>query len=93
LEAEVEFHFEREVELHMSRGMSEKEARLAACRRFGGIDRAKEAYRDTRGLPVVETLFRDLGYGARMLRRSPDLRRRLSSRWPWESAQTAGCLL
>jgi predicted permease len=71
LEAELQFHFEREVELHMSRGLSEKEAKLAARRRFGGIARAKEACRDARGFPVVERLFRDLLYGARMLRRSP----------------------
>jgi hypothetical protein len=71
LEDELQFHFKREVELHMSRGMSEKEAQLAARKRFGGIDRAKEAYRDARGVPIVEMFFRDCRYGARMLRKSP----------------------
>src|SRR5262245_52371399 len=71
LEAELQFHFDREVELHMSNGMSEEEARLSARKRFGGIDRAKETYRDARGLPVIESFFRDVRYGARMLWRSP----------------------
>src|SRR6476660_1176929 len=51
--------------------MSADEARYAALRKFGGVDQVKETYRDRRGLPFIETLWRDLGYGFRMLRRSP----------------------
>src|SRR4029453_11646103 len=31
----------------------------------------KEAYRDQRGLPILETLWQDICYGARMLRKNP----------------------
>ncbi len=71
LEDELRFHFEREVEYLREQGMSAEEARFAARRRFGGMDRTKETYRDARGLPWVETFFQDLRYAARMLRRSP----------------------
>ncbi len=67
---ELQFHLEHEVERLTAQGMSPEEARHAARRRFGGLDRAKEAYRDARGLPWVEEFFRDLRYAIRMLRRS-----------------------
>jgi predicted permease len=51
--------------------MTAEAARYAALRKFGGVDQVKETYRDRRGIPFVETLFRDLTYGLRMLRRSP----------------------
>ena len=43
----------------------------AALRRFGGVARVKETYRETHSLPVFEVLWQDLRYGFRMLRRSP----------------------
>jgi MacB-like periplasmic core domain len=55
----------------MSRGMSFDEARRAARRSFGGVIQTKEAYRDQRGLPIVETIIQDLRYGLRMLRKNP----------------------
>ena len=71
LDDEVRFHLEMEAERLVQRGMSPDEARLAARCRFGGVERVKEAYRDQRGLPGVETFGRDLAHAARTLRRHP----------------------
>ena len=50
--------------------MSPEEARLAARRDFGGLEQAKERYREQRGLPFADTLVNDLRYGFRMLRKA-----------------------
>jgi putative ABC transport system permease protein len=71
LDEEVRFHLEREIEENIARGMSQEEARYAALRSFGGIDRVKEESRDERGIRLLEEVWQDMGYGARMLRRSP----------------------
>jgi len=71
LDQEISSHLEMLIEDYQRQGMSADEARFAALRKFGGIDQLKENYRDKRSLPAIETLFRDLGFGFRMLRRSP----------------------
>src|ERR1043165_510431 len=71
LDEEIRAHLEMQIEDYQHQGMTAEEARYAALRKFGGVDQVKETYRDRRGLPVFETLFRDLAYGLRMLRRSP----------------------
>src|SRR5215217_1426080 len=71
LDEEIRAHLELQIEDYQSQGMTAEEARYAALRKFGGVDQVKETYRDRRGLPGIETLFRDLAYGLRMLRRSP----------------------
>ncbi len=71
LAEEIQSHLEMQIEDHLRQGMSSQEARDLALRKFGGVEQIKETYRDRSGLPQVETLFRDLRYGFRMLRRSP----------------------
>ena len=71
LEAELRAHIMALTEENMRRGMSEEEARCAARREFGGVEQAKEAYREQRGLPFLETLAQDLRYAQRMLANSP----------------------
>src|SRR5262247_1756967 len=71
LQAEVEFHLEREIEENIVRGMSMEEARYAAIRSFGGVERVKEESRDARGIRLLEELWQDLRYGARMLLKQP----------------------
>src|SRR5262247_1612533 len=71
LDEEVRFHLEREIEENIVRGMTPEEARSAAMRSFGGVERVKEESRDERGVRLLEEVWQDLRYGARMLRKSP----------------------
>ena len=60
MDAEMRFHLEMETAENIRRGMSEEEARRAALRSFGGVERTKEAYRDIARFRLVEDLRRDL---------------------------------
>jgi hypothetical protein len=71
LRAELSFHIERQIEENLAAGMTEREARRAARREFGGVEQVKEECRDTRRVGFVDTLLEDLRYGARMLRKNP----------------------
>jgi predicted permease len=51
--------------------MTPQEARRQAVLKFGGVESAKENYRDRRGLPLVEHLFQDVRYALRTFRRNP----------------------
>ncbi len=70
LQAELQFHLEREIEENIVRGMKPEEARYAAMRSFGGVDRVKEESRDARGVRLLGELWQDLRYGGRMLLKS-----------------------
>lgn len=52
-------------------GMAPEEARLAARRKFGGVEQAKEIQRDARSLLWLDDAGRDVGYALRTLRRAP----------------------
>src|SRR6266403_995881 len=71
LDEELRSHLEMAVELNVRKGMAPDDARSEARRSFGGVEQTKEAYRDQRGLPMIETMLQDLRFGLRMLRRSP----------------------
>src|SRR3977135_1639768 len=68
---EIESHVQMHVEDNLRLGMTREEARRQAMIKLGGIESTKEANRDQRGLPLLETLWQDVRYGARMLRRNP----------------------
>jgi putative ABC transport system permease protein len=71
LDEELQTHLEMLAEENVRRGMNPEEARSMARRRFGGVELAKERYRDQRGLPVLETLLHDIRFALRMLRKNP----------------------
>lgn len=54
----------------MAAGMSREEARFAALRQFGGVDQAKELYRDERTLASLEQLMGDGRLAVRSLVRA-----------------------
>ncbi len=69
LEAEVSAHLDLAIEENIRRGMSPAEARRQALLRFGGVQRAREEQRETRGLPWLDILGQDLRFTLRTLRR------------------------
>jgi putative ABC transport system permease protein len=77
--ARAERELAREIAAHLAvleddyrqRGMSDDDARVAARRALGGIDRAKEIHRDQRSFPWLEDLRRDVPYAIRGWARHP----------------------
>ena len=71
LSAELESHLQLHIDDNLRAGMTASEARRQALIKLGGLDSTKEAYRDRRGWPGLESLGRDLRYGLRTLLKSP----------------------
>ena len=71
LSEEIESHLQLHIDDNVLAGMNPEEARRQALLRFGGIESAKEAYRDRRSLPLLESLVQDLRYSIRTLRKNP----------------------
>jgi putative ABC transport system permease protein len=67
LESNLQFH----IEDNLRAGMTPEQARRQALIRLGGLEQAKELYRDRSGLPGLETLLQDLRYAGRTLRKAP----------------------
>ncbi|MEX2264809.1 MAG: ABC transporter permease [Bryobacteraceae bacterium] len=72
-----DWDFSQELDTHLAmleedkirRGMTAQQARRAARLELGGLIQLREAHRETRGLPLVETILQDLRYTFRTLRR------------------------
>src|SRR5216110_2585965 len=71
LDDEIESHLQMHIDDNLRSGMTDDEARRQAMIKLGGIESTKEAYRDQRGLPLLEALWKDIRYGLRMLRKNP----------------------
>jgi predicted permease len=71
LDAELGDHLERATADYRRAGMSEAEALRRARLDLGGPEQVKEACRDARGTRLLEDLGQDVGYGLRVLRKSP----------------------
>src|SRR5262245_18678297 len=70
LDAELRYHVESLEAEYRHRGLSAEEAYMAARRDFGGVVAVEEAYRDQRGIPMFETLYRDIRFSLRSMRRT-----------------------
>jgi putative ABC transport system permease protein len=71
VDREFEVHLALEVEEQLERGVSLRDAKLAAAREFGSVALAKEELRDMRTGAALERLARELRHAARRLVRSP----------------------
>jgi predicted permease len=71
LDDELRFHIEREAEKYERQGMREEAALRRARLEFGGIEQAKEASRDMRGIARLDSIVRDLRYAIRSLTSRP----------------------
>lgn len=71
LEDELQFHFDEQVEKHMRAGLTREEAARRTRLEFGGLSQVKEDLRQSRGIPFLETMARDVTFALRQLRRTP----------------------
>src|SRR5437868_1909050 len=69
--AEIESNLQLHIEDNLRAGMAPEEARRHALIKLGGMEATREAYRDRRSLPALETVLQDLRYAARGLRKDP----------------------
>src|SRR5215510_6828226 len=71
LQEEIDAHLEMETQEKIADGLSREEARYAAQRAFGSVALATEDSRAWWGFRVLEELWQDFHYGARMLVKQP----------------------
>lgn len=71
LDDEQRFHIDMRVQEFVRNGMSPEEARHQATRQFGNRTLLKERTREMDTIGWIETVWRDLRFAARMLRKNP----------------------
>src|SRR5579863_6722151 len=71
LSDEMETHLELQIQDYIRSGMTPGDARREALLKAGGMEQAKELYRERRSVPILETTLQDLGYSLRTLGKSP----------------------
>ena len=70
MDAELRFHIEAFAEDLVSSGVSRQEALRRARIEFGGVERAKEECRESRGVSLLDGLMQDFTFAARTLSKS-----------------------
>jgi predicted permease len=71
LRAELEAHVDMHVEDGIRTGLSPEEARRQALIRLGGAEQARQAYRDRATLPPLESVWQDVRFALRQMRKAP----------------------
>jgi predicted permease len=71
LDDEMRAHMAMLVDEKIATGLSPEQARRNALREFGGVDQVKEQVRDVRMGALIEQVWLDVRYAARMLRKNP----------------------
>ena len=67
---EIESNLALHIEENVRAGMAPAEARRRALVKFGGVESAKESYRERRSIPMLETFWQDVRFAMRMLWKS-----------------------
>ncbi len=70
-DAELASHLEMHIEENIRRGLTPEEARRQALIALGGSQSVRDAYRDRTGLPSLESLWQDVRFAVRMLKKAP----------------------
>jgi hypothetical protein len=70
---EIDAYMEMLVEQKINEGLDPAEARRAALIELGGREQVKEKVREARAGHLIETLWQDLRYALRMLRKHPTM--------------------
>jgi len=68
---EIDSYLQMRVEDNLRAGMTPLQARREAMLEIGGVEKAKQAYRERSTLAVVENVLRDLWFALRQLRKNP----------------------
>ena len=71
LDQDIRDYIERETQDNIERGMPPEEARYAALRKFGNVQRIKEETWEVWGFVWLEQLWQDVRFGLRMLAKNP----------------------
>jgi predicted permease len=71
LAEEIRDHLEQRRQQLIADGMDPAAAAIEARRGFGNVTRVREELRDGWGFPRLESVWQDVRYGARILRRAP----------------------
>ncbi|HYW43598.1 MAG TPA: ABC transporter permease [Bryobacteraceae bacterium] len=71
LAEEIQSNLQMKTESYIERGMAPEKARAAARRHFGNTTGVAESARDAWGFSSLESLFMDVRYGFRAMRRAP----------------------
>jgi macrolide transport system ATP-binding/permease protein len=68
---ELESHLQMHIDDNLRSGMSPEQARRVAMLKLGGTAATAQAYRERRGVPLVENLLLDVRFALRQLRKNP----------------------
>jgi putative ABC transport system permease protein len=68
---ELEAHIAFDIERRIAQGLAPAEARRQAILHLGGIEQARQSYRNRQTLPWLDALAQDTRYAFRTLRRTP----------------------
>jgi putative ABC transport system permease protein len=71
LNEELQYHFDREVQRNLERGMTQAHARRAASIAIGNLEPIRETSRDGRTGAWLRLFGRDLAFGMRLLKKAP----------------------